>query len=178
MAKPLRGTIQDVQVPVDMIEFYSFDPPQMSRSVAYDDVIVRGRSEPQVFYSHTESAIWSFTIHLVASIDQEDRGDPAVVKEKANFIESLIMPDYGDSAGEFAVVKPPHLARIRILRMFDAIGTIRNPTWNYMPPYDIVTGYPHRIDVSFSFYEQRSFDQEPLGFADIRRLLSRGQTRQ
>lgn len=177
MAKPLRGIIQDVQVPQDTIEFFSWDPPQKSRNAVYDDVPVRGRSEPHVFYSHTEAQVWSFTIHFLASFDQRDNGTPVGVQEKMSFIESFVMPDYGNTAGQFSVVRQPHLARIRILRMIDLIGTIRSPNFIYNPPYDIVTGQPYQIDVSFQFNTQRELGRTPLGFSDIRRLTSRGQNR-
>ena len=177
MAKPLRAIIQDVQVPQDIIEFFSWDPPQKTRNVVYDDVPVRGRSEPHVFYSYTEAQVWQFNIHFLASFDQDDRGTPVGVAERASFLESFVMPDYGDTAGSFAVVRPPHLARIRILRMIDLIGTIRNPAFVYNPPYDIQTGQAFQIDVSFTFHTQREFGKDPLGFADIRRLTARGQNR-
>lgn len=177
MAKPIRGLIQDTQVPEDVIEFFSFEPPQKSRSVSYDDVAVRGRSEPYVFYSYTGAQIWSFTINFLASFDQADGGTPLDVQEKMNFIESFVMPDYGQNAGQFAVVRPPHLARIRILKMLDIIGTIRDPSWTYEPPYDINTGQPYQITCSFTFNVQRELGKDPLGYADIRRLTARGQDR-
>ena len=177
MAKPLRGILQDVQVPQDTIDFYSWDPPQKSRNVVYDDVPIRGRSEPHVFYSHTEAQVWQFSIHFIASFDQNDGGIPLNVMEKMSFIESFVMPDYGQTSGQFAVVRSPHLARIRILRMIDLIGTVRNPNWVYNPPYDITNGQPYQIDCSFSFHTQRELGKAPLGFADIRRLAFRGQDR-
>ncbi len=178
MASPLRGIIQDVQVPNDTIDFFSFEPPQRSREVFYDDVPIRGRSEPHVFYSHTGAQVWSLSITLFASVDQNDEGQAIDVVEKVNFLESLEMPDYGQSPGEFAVVRSPHLARIKILKMFDVIGTIRNFNAIYEGPYDIDTGYPQRAIVSFILQTQRTINQQPLGFSDIRRLVSRGQTRQ
>lgn len=177
MAKPLRGLIQDVQVPQDTIEFFSWEPPQKSRDVTYDDVPIRGRSEPHVFYSHTGPQVWQFSIHFLASFDQDDGGTPTIVQEKMSFVESFVMPDYGETSGQFAVVRPPHLARVRILRMIDLIGTIRNPTWVYLPPYDITSGQPYQIDCSFTFHTQRELGKAPLGFADIRRLSARGQDR-
>jgi len=177
VARPLRGIIQDVQVPQDLIEFFSWDPPQKTRNPVYDDVPVRGRSEPHVFYSYTEAQVWQFSIHFLASFDQDDNGTPKGVMERMSFIESFTMPDYGETAGNFAVVRPPHLARIRILRMIDLIGTIRSPTFTYSAPYDIQTGEPYQIDVSFTFHTQQEFGKAPLGFADIRRLTARGQNR-
>lgn len=177
MAKPLRGIIQDVQVPQDIIEFFSWEPPQKSRNPVYDDVPIRGRTEPHVFYSHTEAQVWQFTIHFFASFDQNDGGIPLGVMEKMSFIESFTMADYGNQSGQFAVVRPPHLARIRILRMIDLIGTIRSPSWTYLPPYDIQDGKPYQIDVSFQFNAQRELGKAPLGFADVRRLSARGQDR-
>ena len=178
MAKPFRGIIQDVERPGELIEFFSFEPPQKSHTVVYDDVSIRGRSEPHVFYSHTEAQIWNFTIHFLASFDEGDNGRPANVKEKENFLESFVMPDYGDEAGDFGVVKPPHLARVRILKMFDLIGTIRDLNFQYVPPYDVVTGYPYQIDATFTLHAQRSFGKDPLGYAEIRRIIAKGQSRQ
>lgn len=181
MAKPLVGIIQDVQVPQDFIQFESWDPPTKSRTVVYEDAQVRGRSEPHVFYSHTETQIWSFSMHFLASFDQGDGGSPIGVQEKASFIESLVMPDYGQTPGQVSVIRPPHLARIRILRMIDLIGTIRSPQWVYggsqSAVYDVVTGQPYQIDVTFQFHVQREFGKTPFGFADIRRLTARGQNR-
>lgn len=177
MARPPALLIQDVQVPQDFIEVLSWEPPTKGRTVVYDDVSVRGRSEPHVFYSHTEAQVWNFTIHLFASMDQNDGGTPLGVQEKASFIESLVMPDYGATPGELSAIRAPHLARLRILRMLDLIGTIRNPSWTYSPPYDIRTGQPYQIDCSFQFYTQREFGKTPYGFADIRRLTARGQNR-
>lgn len=177
MAKPLVGIIQDVQVPQDFINFESWEPPVKSRNPVYDDVTIRGRSEPHVFYSHTDAQIWTFSIKFFASIDQGDNGLPIGVLEKQSFIESLVMPDYGQTPGDLAAIRPPHLARIRILRMLDIIGTIRSPNFVFQPPYDITTGYPYQIDCTFQFHAQREFGKSPYGFADIRRLTARGQNR-
>ncbi len=175
MANPLKGVILDVETK-DFIHFFSFEPPQYSRNPVYDDVPIRGRSEPHSFYGYTEAGIWSFAIHFIASIDQNDEGDPASVKEKANFIESLILPDYGFEVGEFSVVLPPHLARIRILKMFDAIGTIRSPSWTLLGPYDVDTGYSYQIDCTFSFNVQKTIGNID-SMSSKRSLLSVGQTR-
>jgi len=177
MAKPLVGILQDVQVPQDFIRFESWAEPTKSRQVVYDDVDVRGRSEPHVFYSHTGAQVWSFKLQLVASYDQDDRGVYTTVQEQASFIESLVMPDYGQRPGDLAAIRAPHLARIRILKMVDIVGTIRDPNWTYLAPYDIRTGVPQIIECSFSFHAQREYGKAPLGFSDIRRLTARGQTR-
>lgn len=177
MATPLVGLIQDMQVPQDVISFESWEPPSKSRSVNYDDVSIRGRSEPHVFYSDTGPQIWTFSIHLVASVDQGDDGSPDSVQEKVSFIESLVMPDYGDTPGGEAAIRPPHLARIQILNMINLVGTIRNPSFTYLPPYDTDSGQPYQVDCNFTFQVQREFGKPPLGFADVRRLTSRGQNK-
>ena len=177
MAKPLVGVIQDVQIPQDFITFESWDPPSKSRVPQYDDVDVRGRSEPHVFYSYTGPQIWNFALKLFASIDQDDRGIYLGVQEKVSFLESLVMPDYGNTPGQVAAIRPPHLTRIRILRMIDLIGTIRDLNFTYNPPYDTQTGKPQLVDCSFKFQAQREFGRAPYGFADIRRLTARGQNR-
>jgi len=176
MTTLLKGIIQDMHNTGELIDFYSFEPPQKSRNAVYDDVSVRGRSEPHVFYSHTEAPTYQFSIRLVASYDQRDSGTTRSVKEKEYFIESLVMPDYGPlPSSRNSVVAPPHLARIRIKKLIDIAGTIRNTNYVYLPPYD-EEGYPQLIEVTFSFHVQRIFgQQEPLGFAEVRRLLWRGQ---
>jgi hypothetical protein len=177
MAKPFVGIIQDVQVPGDYIEFYAFKEPQRSRKAVYDDTTIRGRSEPHAFYSHTEAGVWNFQIDLTASVEQDDGGLYIGVQEKVSFIESFLMPDYGNVPGGLASVRPPHLCRIRILRMFDAIGTIRDVNTVYNSPYDVNTGMSGHVPTTFTFYEQREFGKAPLGYADIRRLTARGQNR-
>ena len=180
MGQPLKCIIMDYQVPGDYIEVFGWgseNPPSMSRDVEYTDVPIRGRSEPYVFYSHTGPQIWEFTFSLYASIDSGDNGTYDGAQEKASFIESLIMPDYGDVAGQVSVVQPPHLARIYILQLLDLVGTIRKPQWIFKGPYDMDTGRSQVIGVSFPFHCQRSFGQSPLGYADIRRLTARGQNR-
>ncbi len=177
MVAPIKGVIMDIETK-EYIDFTSFEAPQKSRGVTYDDVPIRGRSEPHVFYGYTDATVWSFTIHFVASLHEGDGGLPVTVKEKELFIESLILPDYGIASGEFSVVTPPHLARIRILKMFDAIGTIRNPSWTLLPPYDIDTGYPFQIDCSFSFNVQKLIGESLDSMSSKRRDWSLGQTRQ
>lgn len=180
MPRRIKGIIQDYQVPTEMIEFYSWDPPQKSRSAVYDDVNIRGRSEPHVFYSYTEAQVWNFAIYFRASFEQNDGGVPLGVMERQSFIESFVMPDYGQVPGQFAVVRPPHLARIRILKMIDLIGTIRTPNWVFggsAGTYDVNNGYPHQIDLTFTFHAQQPVGVSPLGYADIRRLSARGQDR-
>jgi hypothetical protein len=177
MASPLVMIIQDVQVPQDYINVYSWDDLTKSRRVVYDDVDVRGRSEPHVFYSHTEAPVWEFSLHFMASVSQGDHGDPLGVMEKVSFIESLIMPDYGEIPGQGSIVRPAHLARIKVKRLIDAIGTIRDPKWPFKGAYNTTTGYPQQVDCTFSFHVQRTFGKTPYGYADIRRLTSRGQNR-
>lgn len=173
----LTGIIMDV-VTKQYIEFLSWEPPQKSRNPVYEDIPVPGSTEPQVFWSHTEARVWSLSIHLVASIDQNDRGTPAGVKEKENFIESLTLPEFGIEPGEISLVKPPHLARIRIKKMFDGIGTIRSTSFDYVGPYDVDSGYPYQIDCSFSFQEQKLSGDDQDSMTSVRRLLAYGQTRQ
>jgi hypothetical protein len=177
MAKPLRGLIQDVSYPSEFIDFYTFEDPTKNRNVNYEDVAIRGRSEPHVYYANTDAAVYSLNISFIASLDEGDNGNPQTVREKENFLESLCMPDYGRVPGKPAsVVRPPHLARIRIKRMFDVIGTIRGLNFTYVGPFDIDTGYPYKIDASFSIHAQRVFGREkPLGYAELRRLSARGQ---
>ena len=170
MARPIRGIIEDVNDPTEFITFDSFEPLQKARNPVYDDVAVRGRAEPHVFYSHTEAKIVQFTLHFIASVDQGDNGNPRTVKGKEAFMESLVVPDYGNATGDNAAVLPPHLARIKILKMFDAIGTIRSLSCVDVPPYDIETGFPYQIDCSFSFHIEK-FIGDPLGFREIRDLF-------
>jgi hypothetical protein len=167
MARPLRGIIQDYETG-EFIEFFTFSDPQKSRSANYDDVAVRGRSEPHDFYSSTDAQDWSLTIYLIASIEQNDEGSVISVRKKENFLESLLMPDYGDNPAEDAsVVKPPHYARIRIGRMFNVIGSVRNLSFNYPRPYS-ANGLPQQIEVSISFRSKRTI--KPLGYAATREL--------
>lgn len=177
MARALEGIIIDTKVPSDYVKFRSWEVPQYSRSAVYDDVAIRGRSEPHSFYSHTEAKAWNFTIHFIASFDQGDGGEPRAVTEKRSFLESFLMPDYGSSPGQYTFVKSPHLARIRIRKMFDIVGQIRNLNVTYEAPYDMGTGEAYQIDCGFSFIEHRTIDQYPQGYADIRRLTFRGQDR-
>lgn len=163
----LRGIIQDFETG-EFLEFYSFEAPQKSRSANYDDVAIRGRSEPVPFYSSTNAQVWSLTIRLVASYDQDDSGSPIRVKREENFVESFLMPDYGDTPAETSgVVKSPHRARIRIGRMFNVVGTIRDLSFTYPPPYD-AQGYPQIVEVAISFQTQRTI--RPLGYAALRNL--------
>ncbi len=178
MAKfKLVGIIMDVETK-QFIEFFSWEPPQRARSPIYNDEPIRGRSEPHSFYSHTEAGVWQFSIHLVASIDQNDRGLPIAVKEKANFIESFTLPDLGIEPGEMSLVKPPNLARIRIKRLIDAVGTIRNFSSTPTGPYDVDTGYSQTIDCTFSLNEQHKFGSAIDSMTSMRRLIAYGQTRQ
>jgi len=156
----------------------SWDPPQKTRDANYDDVMVRGRSEPHVFYSNTGLQVWQITLHLTSNLNMGDTLTPLSVKVQENFLESLTMPDYGAVPGAHAgVVNPPHPVRISILRMFDAIGTIRNLSFTYVEPFDMFTGFPHQIDATFSFHGRPviSSDEKPHGFADIRKSLPWGQ---
>ncbi|MCG8433061.1 MAG: hypothetical protein MJA83_03390, partial [Gammaproteobacteria bacterium] len=155
MANPLRGEIIDVET-LQVIRFFSFEPPQKQRTAQYDDVEIRGRSEPHPFYSSTTAQIWSFSINFVASFDEKDRGQRIDVKEAENFMESFVMPDYGDVPGQpSSVVRSPHLCRIRILRMFDVKGTIRDLQFTFPPPYDADTGFPQVLPTSFTLHSQQ-----------------------
>lgn len=181
MPSPLVGFIIDENV-LAGIPFYSWEAPRYSRSVAYDDVAIRGRSEPHVFYSHTDTRVWSFDIHLAVGLGLGaeflgsvtplssilEYGNPATLKLAENFIHSMVMPDYGEEVGGFSVVKPPHIARVGINAMFDARGTIRNLGVVYSGPYEIVTGLPHRIDITFELHEQKYDNVDPDGYRDIR----------
>lgn len=173
MAPPtLSGLIVDLET-LTGIPFFSWDPPTHSRSAVYDDVSVRGRSEPHPFYSHTDPQIWAFSIHLSASFNQNDFGTPAEVKIRENFIESLVMPDYGDEAGTFGVVNPPHLCRVVIGAMFDARGTLRNFSSAYRGPFENITGLPHNIDITFDLHVQSPPNVTPAGYSDVRLGLPR-----
>jgi len=173
MADPFRGVLLDMEQPNEFISFLVFDPPSWSRQVNYSEVEIRGRSEPHVFYSSTGPKIWSFELHLFAG----DVGSARTVRQQELFIESLIMPDYGALPGQTsAVAKPPHRARIRIKQMLDVVGTLRDLRVDYLRPYEGVTGFPYIVKVGFTMHAQRLYGQEaPLGFADVRRMLSRGQ---
>lgn len=177
MTRPLEGIILDTKTG-DFINFFSFQPPQKSREPVYDDVDIRGRSEPHVFYAYTRAQVWSLNIQFNASVDQNDGGLSIEPKEKDNFLESLCMPDYSLEIGGARLVQSPHLARVRILKMFDAIGTIRNYSSTYVGPYDAQTGYPYNIEASFQLHVQTPIGQDVPGFAEVRRLLNLGQDNQ
>lgn len=181
MARPMEMVILDVETG-EYILLHGFEPPSKGRTVNYDDVAVRGRSEPYQFYSSTETGVWSFKVRLVASVEQNDRGDPVTVLGRSDFIESLAMPDYGDDPGQVSsVVQPPHLTRLAVTGTegvsIDITGTLRGFQSQWQLPYDIVTGLPTIIDVSFEIHEQTPYGQRPKGYADVRKRLLKGQTR-
>lgn len=173
----ITGIIMDV-VTKQYVEFVGWEPPQASRVPVYNDESVRGRSEPYSFYSHTGPRVWPFRVHFVASLDQGDKGIYESVKEKVNFVESLVLPDYGVEPGELSIVTSPHYARIRIRRLVDAVGTIRNFSVEYPGPYDVDTGYSQTADCSFELQEQHAYDQNIDSMSSVRRSLVYGQTKQ
>jgi len=167
MAPPLLMIIQDFETG-ESITTPSWSQPQFSRDPSYDDVPIRGRSEPHQFYAYTGTAIWNISLVLIASIDADDEGKVKTVKKQLNFLESLTMPDYGPTPLETAgVVKPPHLTRVNIRRMFNVIGTLRNLSYTLEGPYDEL-GMSHRASVTFTLHALRQV--RPLGFAAIREL--------
>lgn len=168
----LKGILQDYET-LEGIQFYRFEPITKSRDVNYADVSVRGRSEPHVFYTDTTAKTIPITIHLDASMDQGDNGKYQTVRDKENFVESLVMPDYSGISGNSSFVSPPHLVRFKILRLIDVIGTLRNYSATDVPPYDIITGYPQIVDISFTIHVQSTVN-EIQDYKIVRNWQNRG----
>ncbi len=170
MERGIKGFIQDASYELEMISFLIFAPPSYGRAVNYESAHVRGRSEPYCFYVDTDERVTRFAIEF-HSADDELR----TIREKERFIESLVVPDYGPTPGQrAAIVKPPHLAVVWIKDLVRVRGTIRNLQVTPHIPIDLATGLPHHIAVAFDLHSQSLSPDQLQGFADLRRVLSRG----
>lgn len=144
------------------ISFKYFEPLAEDVTAEYDEVAVRGRSEPHCFYHQTSADMYNFNIRLVASVDENDTTDTSSIYSDYLFLKSLQYPDYGRSYS--GPVKPPHKVSIVIGDFFRKKGLIKNPRFSFLSPYDS-SGYPHIIDCSFSF---RVINTKPLSYIDVR----------
>jgi len=145
------------------IEFRYFQPLSEDVAAEYDEMPVRGRSEPHSFYSQTGPDTWQFSLKLMASVDQGDGGTPRKIYDDYLFLKSFQYPDYGPSF--VGPVKPPRQAIITIGTFFRKKGQIRTPSFTFNAPYD-ENGFPHSIDCNFTF---RVINDLPLSFSDVRR---------
>lgn len=146
-------------IAIDKIYFKYFDPITNDVAAEYDEVAVRGRSEPLPFYVATGEDTYSFNIKLVGSVDENDAGDPKNIWRDHLFIKSLQFPDYSNNR----VVRPPAQAIITIGNFFRKRGIIKNPKFTWNKPYDS-DGYPHSIDCEFTF---RAFNQIARSYGDV-----------
>lgn len=111
----------------------------------WNDVAIRGRSEPLVFYSETGPDTWSFNMTLSASINERDGGNAEKCMRDWLFIKASAYPDY---EGDESMV-PPTLFNLRWGRAFDEIGIIKAPNAQFKAPY--VDELPTIIEVTFTF---------------------------
>lgn len=113
--------------------------------------VVRGRTEPNHFYSHTGSDTYSFTIQLAASSDEGDRRTADDVWSDYLFLKSTQYADYRPPGSQLKIgpVKPPHLMLL-IIGSVRLKGTVRNPSFKLDGPVD-ENHHPYIIECSFTF---------------------------
>jgi len=150
----------------ERMSFKYFRPLSEDVAAEYEDVGIRGRSEPFSFYAQTGPDMWAFELKLMASVDQNDGGNPRRAYDDYLFLKSFQFPDYGP--GFAGPVKPPPQAIITVGSFFRKKGEIRQPRFTFNFPLD-ENGFPHSIDASFTF---RVINDLPLDFRDVRRGLS------
>lgn len=148
------------------LKFLYFDPISEDVSADFEEVPVRGRSEPHVFYSQTGPDSYSFNIHLHASVDEYDGGTPQRIHSQYLFLKSFQFPDYGP--GYLGPIKPPHQVIILIGQFFRKKGIIKQPGFTFHPPYD-TNGFPYHIECRFTF---REINDTPRSYDDVRSGLS------
>lgn len=146
----------------DRIIFKYYQPITDSVEAEYDEVGVRGRSEPYVFYTQTGPNTYNFDIRLAASADEADEGSTRRLWSDYLFLKSFQYPDYGP--GNVGPVSPPRQVIIRLGTTFRHRGVIKSPSFTLLEPYDEL-GYPYLIDCQFVF---RVINDRPLSFRDIR----------
>jgi len=144
------------------LKFLYFNEIEDLVAAQYDDAVVRGRSEPHLFFSHTSANTFAFSVQLAASVDESDNGDPKILWDDYLFFKSFQYPDYGDD--DKGPIAPPKKAIITIGNWFRKVGVIRDPSGTFKPPYDS-DGYPYHIDIRFTF---RIINPVPLSMFDVR----------
>ena len=165
---PLIGTIVDLDEErgrkrghVTSMDFLYFGPITNNVAAEYSEEPVRGRSEPHPFYSGTGEDTYSFSIKLMASVDQGDGGTPLKAWNSYLYLKSFQFPDYGEN--NQGPIRPPRQCIISIGKLFRKRGIIKQPSFSFNPPYD-ADGYPHSIDCSFTF---RVFNEVARSYTDI-----------
>lgn len=109
---------------------------------------VRGRSEPQDFYSHTGPDVFNFIIQLAASAEESDKRTPVDNWKDVLYLKSFQFPHYGFNRK--GPVKPPHQAIISIGGFFNKTGSIREVAINLDSPVDEIS-YPLVVECTFTF---------------------------
>lgn len=157
----ITGYIADVETN-DSIEFRFFDPIENNVDAVYEAGDVRGRSEPHHFYVQTGPDTYAISLHLVASVDQNDEGTTEDLWLHSLFIKSFQYPDYG--LIKKGMTLPPKHAILILGNFFEKTGIIKGyaATWNF--PNDNL-GYPHSINCRFTF---EVVHDRPLDYKDIR----------
>lgn len=151
---------QGVDRAFQSIEFEYYDTITETVASNWATIGIRGRSEPHQYYDNTGSAIWNFNLVFVAGAGQGSSLTTEDIKRRANFIKALQYPRYGNPP----LVSPPPRVHIRIGKLLDARGIVKNPNFIYNSPYDNETGLPLKIDVTFTFEITHN---RALGFKDV-----------
>jgi hypothetical protein len=162
---PVEGHIIDPDATggeINRVKFLYYQDIENSIEATYDEVGVRGRSEPHPFYLETGPDIYTFDIKLVASVNESDDGSTSKIHNDYLFIKSFQYPDYGIAAS--GPIRPPRQAIITIGRWFNKKGIIKSPSFVFHAPYSS-EGFPQSIDVRFTF---RVTNTIPLDMTDIR----------
>jgi len=150
---------------ISQVEFkYYEDIENSGYDPLYDESIVRGRSEPHLFYSHTGADKYNFTLKFAASVDEADGRNARQIWNEHLFIKSFSYPSYGiDRKGP---MRPPRKVIIQIGSWFRKRGVIESPSASFSKTCDL-EGYPLFIDERFTF---RVINVIPLDMFDIRQL--------
>lgn len=162
MPRYVEGSIIDFEDPTKVLKFLYFDTITEDFGANYDPQSVRGRSEPHMFYSDSNSNTYSFTIKLVASVDEADQGTTNKLYEDYLFFKSFSYPDYGEN--NQGPVRPPHRVIMMIGNWFNEMGIIIQPRVTHSQVCDS-KGFPLFLDVSFTF---NVINKTPKSYLDVR----------
>lgn len=141
-----------------------------SKSANYNLIDIPGRSEPIVSYMN--SSLRELSLHLIfmAGIGQDKHtigdstnvteDDPLRVKQKVDWLRSLMHPDYS-SAG---IVRPPHRVLLSIGNLIKSVCIAMSVNATYKSPWDDkLLPYIAEVDIVFS-----EVNEIPPGYTSIR----------
>jgi hypothetical protein len=145
--------------------YFQFMPASISdsKSAAYADYAIQGRSSPLKGYQHSPSRTLSFTVKMWAQPTQDDESiTPSKIKDDVDFLRSLVYPSY--SGG----IKPPPRCHILIGANIEMFGVCKNVQVNYdanQNVWDLGPGFAHGPTVALVFEEIAVI---PLDTFDVR----------